>query len=145
MLALFLYLTVVLQDWIYYCICNRITVAVFNTKAVTWRCSVKKVFLEISQNSQENTCVKLKTCNFIKKETLAQLFACEFCEISKSIFSDSTSRWLLLNSGKTRKKISTVKFQLLYKNTVITNKYFAKTANQKIFEEYSICFKTMQL
>ena len=145
MLALFLYLTVVLQDWIYYCICNRITVAVFNTKAVTWRCSVKKVFLEISQNSQENTCVKLKACNFIKKETLAQLCACEFCEISQNIFSENTSRWLLLDSGKTRKKISTVKFQLLYKNKVITNKYFAKTANQKIFEEYSICFKTMQL
>ena len=25
-------------------------------EAVAWRCSVKKVFLEISQNSQENTC-----------------------------------------------------------------------------------------
>ena len=25
-------------------------------------------------------------CNFIKKETLAQLFPCEFCEISKTIF-----------------------------------------------------------
>ena len=25
-------------------------------------------------------------CNFIKKETLAQLFSCEFCKISKNIF-----------------------------------------------------------
>ena len=25
-------------------------------------------------------------CNFIKKETLAQVFSCEFCEISKNIF-----------------------------------------------------------
>ena len=25
-------------------------------------------------------------CNFIKKETLAQVFPCEFCEISKSTF-----------------------------------------------------------
>ena len=116
--------------------------SVVQLDAVARRCSVKKMFLEISQNSQENN---LQACNFIKKETLAQLFACVFCEISKNIFSDNTSRWLLLNSGKTRKKISTVKFQLLYKNTVITNKYFAKTANQKIFEEYSICFKTMQL
>ena len=79
------------------------------------RCSVKKVFLEISQNSQENTCgrdsflIKLQAscytpaktsknlwfsdvfmgykkegCNFIKKETLAQVFSCEFCEISKN-------------------------------------------------------------
>ena len=27
-----------------------------------------------------------KACNFIKKETLAQLFSCEFCNISKNIF-----------------------------------------------------------
>ena len=26
------------------------------------------------------------TCNFIKKETLAQVFSCEFCEISKNTF-----------------------------------------------------------
>ena len=26
-------------------------------------------------------------CNFIKKETLAQTFSCEFCEISKNAFS----------------------------------------------------------
>ena len=25
-------------------------------------------------------------CNFIKKETLAQVFSCEFCEISKDTF-----------------------------------------------------------
>ena len=25
-----------------------------------------------------------KACNFIKKESLAQVFSCEFCEISKS-------------------------------------------------------------
>ena len=28
------------------------------TEAVVQRCSVKKVFLEISQNSQENTCAR---------------------------------------------------------------------------------------
>ena len=28
-------------------------------EAVVWRCSVKKVFLEISQNSQENTCARV--------------------------------------------------------------------------------------
>ena len=70
-------------------------VALKSAEAVSRRCSVKKVFLEILQNSQENTCgkdsflIKLQTspCNFIKKETLAQvLFSCEFCEISKSTF-----------------------------------------------------------
>ena len=70
-------------------------VALKSAEAVSRRCSVKKVFLEILQNSQENTCgkdsflIKLQTspCNFIKKETLAQvLFSFEFCEISKSTF-----------------------------------------------------------
>ena len=56
------------------------------------RCSIKKVFLEISQNSQENACarvcflIKLQVCNFIKRETLAQVFACEFYEFSKNTF-----------------------------------------------------------
>ena len=40
------------------------------------------MFLEISQNSQENTCARVS----IKKETLAQMFFCEFCEISKNTF-----------------------------------------------------------
>ena len=63
-------------------------------EAVGQRCSIKKVFLEISQNSleisqnsQENTCARVSLpYNFIKKETLAQLFSCEFYEISKSTF-----------------------------------------------------------
>ena len=29
-------------------------------------------------------------CNFIKKETLAVVFSCEFCEISKNTFSYRT-------------------------------------------------------
>ena len=48
-------------------------------EAVTRSCSVKKVFLEMSQNWQENTCAKVffkRESNFIKKETLAQVFSC---------------------------------------------------------------------
>ena len=41
------------------------------------------MLLEISQNSQENTCAR---ASFIKKETLAQVFSSEFCEISKNTF-----------------------------------------------------------
>ena len=33
---------------------------------------------------------KVKACNFIKKETLAPLFSCEFCEISKNTSSHRT-------------------------------------------------------
>ena len=56
------------------------------------------MFLEISQNSQGNTCagvtflIKLPflDCNFMIKETLEQAFACEFCEISRNTFSYRT-------------------------------------------------------
>ena len=40
-----------------------------------------RIFL-YSDCIQENT----QACNFIKKETLAQVFSCEFCEISKNNF-----------------------------------------------------------
>ena len=75
------------------------------TRSSHRRCSVRKdVFLEISQISQENTCVRVSfliklqaaACNFIKKETLAQVFSCEFCEISKNTFFTEHLRWLLL-------------------------------------------------
>ena len=35
-------------------------------------------------------------CNFIKKETLGQVFSCEFCEISRNIFFTEHLWWLLL-------------------------------------------------
>ena len=51
----------------------------------------KKVFLEISQNSQEKTRVRgLRPATLLKKR-LAQIFPFEFCEISKK-----TSERLLL-------------------------------------------------
>ena len=37
--------------------------------------------LEIPQNSQENTCARV---SFLNKETLAQVFSCEFWEIFKN-------------------------------------------------------------
>ena len=53
------------------------------SEAVDWRCSVKKMFLEISKNSRENNCVRV---SFLIK-TLTQLFSCEFCEVSKNTSS----------------------------------------------------------
>ena len=47
-------------------------------EAVVQRCSMKKIFLEISQNSQQNTCARVS------------VFSCEFCEISKVTFSYGT-------------------------------------------------------
>ena len=56
----------------------------------------RKIYIRIigAKNLQENICAsvsfltKLKAlvCNFIKKESLAHVFSCKFCEISKNIF-----------------------------------------------------------
>ena len=45
------------------------------SRSTLWRCAIKKMFLKISQNSQENTCARvsflikllIEACNFIKK------------------------------------------------------------------------------
>ena len=64
------------------------------------RCSVKKEFLKISQNSQ--------TCNFITKETLAQVFSSEFCEISKNTFSYRTPLVAVSEANNFNKYFSTI-------------------------------------
>ena len=60
-----------------------------NLEAAIRRCSVRKMFIEISQNSQENTC---------SEKTLTQVFFCEFCEISRNTFFHRTP--LVAASGK---------------------------------------------
>ena len=95
-----------------------------NWKAVVRRCSVKKVLLEIFQNSQENTCdrdsfliklqatrvsflIKLQACNFIKKRlwrpaTLLKKGLCHRCfpvnfeKFLKTPFFTEHLQWLLL-------------------------------------------------
>ena len=49
------------------------------SEAVVWRCSVEKVFLEISQNSQENICARVSF--LIKLQACAEIF-----EISNNTF-----------------------------------------------------------
>ena len=79
-------------------------------EAATGGVLLKKVFLEISQNSQENTCAKdsflimdsfliftgLIPAILLKKESLAQVFSCEFCGGSKKPFLKEHPWWLLL-------------------------------------------------
>ena len=48
-----------------------------------WRCSIKK---DVLKNFTKFTGKVPESCNFIKKETLAQMFSCEFCEIFKNTF-----------------------------------------------------------
>ena len=82
-------------------------------QTVVRRCSVKKVFLVIAENSQENTCVrvssliKLQVCNFIKKGTLEacnfikkrlrhRCFPVNFAQFLRTPFFTENLRWLFL-------------------------------------------------
>ena len=64
------------------------------TEAVAQRCYVKNVFLEISQNSQENTCARVSVLiklqasglHFIKIETLGQVFSVNFAKFLRTPF-----------------------------------------------------------
>ena len=70
------------------------------SEAAVWRCSVENVFLETAQISQENTCARdsflikfrPQACNFIITESLAHVFFCEFCTVSKNTFFYRTLR-----------------------------------------------------
>ena len=72
------------------------------SEAVVQRCFVKEIFLEISQNSQENNFAKVSFFNKVK-ETLAQVFSCEFCEISKNTFFYRTP--LMATSGNNASEV----------------------------------------
>ena len=64
------------------------------SEAVMQRCSVKKVFLEIQQNSQGNTCARVSffvnlhastlQLYFIKKETLTQVIPVNFAKFLRT-------------------------------------------------------------
>ena len=78
-----------------------------NTETASQRCSMKKEFLKVLQNSQENTWTgvsflikfQAETYNFIKKKILVQVFSCEFCEICKTtVFPSRTPPWLFLTT-----------------------------------------------
>ena len=55
-------------------------------------CSIKKGFLKaLAKFTGKHLCrvsflIKLQACYFIKKEALARVFSCEFCEIFKNMF-----------------------------------------------------------
>ena len=64
------------------------------------RCSIKKLFLKISQYSQENTCVQVSSesrCGasgrqLYLKEIPTQVFFCEYCEIFKKAYFEENLR-----------------------------------------------------
>ena len=71
-------------------------------EAVVRRRIVKKMFLKILQNSQENTYVRvsLGPAALLKKGTLLQAFSCEFSELFKNTFFYRTSLVAASETGK---------------------------------------------
>ena len=76
---------------------NRpIELAFRNGKALTRSCSVKKAvlknFLTFTEKHLRQSLFfnKIEVYNFIKTETLAQVFSCEFSEIFKNTFFQRT-------------------------------------------------------
>ena len=74
-------------------------------RAVVQRCSVKKVFLEISQNLQENTCARvsffnedagLRPATLFKKRLWHRCFPVDFVKFLRTPFFIEHLWWLLL-------------------------------------------------
>ena len=110
-----------------YLFCYRIVKALQFNIAVVRRCSVKKVFLKISQNTGENICARVSfliklqadACEFIKKETLAQVFSCEFSEIfQRNLFPQNTSGGCYSNEQYTNCKKNNSQDSVLQINNI---------------------------
>ena len=68
-------------------------------EAVTGKCSVKKVLLEISKNSQENTCARVstgQTATLLKKRLSRRCFPVNIVKFLRTSFLTEHLRWLLL-------------------------------------------------
>ena len=74
---------------------------------------------------QRHVLIKLQVevCNFIKKETLAQVFSCEFCQISKNTFF---RRLPPMSASELLKKCYFKLFQILQIEYVIYKKNIKK-------------------
>ena len=76
----------------FYLICSSHSLVWVKVKSSHWRCSVKKMFLNIWQNSQEKACVgascliKLLACNFIKKRLWHRYFPVNFPKFLRTTF-----------------------------------------------------------
>ena len=79
----------------------------YKTETVAQRCSAKKQFLEISQNSQESTCVRisflinlqawgLKPTTLLGKRVWHRCFPVNFAEFLRTSFLTEHLWWLLL-------------------------------------------------
>ena len=76
---------------------TKLVVKAHTTKAIARRCSVKKVFSEISQNLQENTCSRVRPATLLKKRLWRRWFPVNFAKFLRTSFLTEHLRWLLLS------------------------------------------------
>ena len=84
--------------------CFSFTCDLFHTEAVARGCSVKKVFLEILQNSQESTCARVpfliklqaRPATLLKKRFWHRCFPVNFAKFLRKLFLIEHLRWLSL-------------------------------------------------
>ena len=69
------------------------TTEVGDVEAVIQRCSVKKVFLEISQNSQENVCAKKEKKSGVKKSLWRRFFHVNFGNFLRTFLQNTSGGW----------------------------------------------------
>ena len=65
-------------------------------KKVVFKTLTEFIRKHLCQSLYFNKVTGLRLVTLLKKETLAQGFACKFCEIYKNTFLHKTPRWLLL-------------------------------------------------
>ena len=68
-----------------------------SAEAVVWRCSVKNVFLKISQNSLEDNCVRVSFLIKLQGDAWQRCFPVSFAKFLRTPFLQNISRQLLLH------------------------------------------------
>ena len=87
-----------------------------------------------------------QACNFIKKDTLAQVFSCEFCEIPKNTFFTehlwtiaSSAIHILISFWMTLVSIENQKFRIIItirRNTRMLSKFLSSNINRIVCSLY---------
>ena len=117
------------------------------------RCSVKEVFLEISQNSQEkylcqslflNKVAGLRPAALLKKSFWHRCFPVNFAKFLRTPFFTEHLQWLLLNLSSTELAASESMEQVFYKNVILQlrSKSLKNTCKKSSF--FSINWQTVK-
>ena len=100
---------------------EKIVLSIFRSSRLEVFCK-KGVLRNFAKFTEKHLCQSLffnkiagTACNFIKKETLPQVFSREFCEISKNTFYTEHLRWLLWNFRRTSEEKVTSYTQTIHR------------------------------